>query len=463
MIQKIRILFILILTVIFITGFGLDAQSKRKPKWIKDKPVDKEYYIGISKASKENSETDYLELAKNKALADLISEISVNISSNSILYQIEDDKGLQETYQAQIELAAKDYIEGYELVDTWEDKNEYWVYYRLSKADYKRRKQEILDRAIDLSKDFYEKAKQAEKEYNIHNALTYYVKSFDAIKKHIGEDLSVFTMEGRIYLDNAIYQSIQDIFSRIKIVPGKEVYELQALSSDNKAVYVKVKLRTELETQNISNIPLIFYFPDSDINETEKVHSLNNGKAVCSIASMAPKGKTQIIRAELNTDVYFGPDSPDNLLKNIFSRRNIRPYGNINVVVKEIIAYLESQEMFLGDYDYNNPITRLFEQELSRNFFSFTKDKEQADVIVRIDSEVTKGEKLNKYNLHTSFLNCNIRIIKTGTELEIYNESLHDIKGMKSGSFDIAAKDAIEKAENKIKNSIIPSIRRINL
>ncbi|PLX14178.1 MAG: hypothetical protein C0597_10430 [Marinilabiliales bacterium] len=464
MINRSKISFTIILTTSFIIGLGiLDAQSKRKPKWVTDRPVDNNYYIGIGKASKTESDADYLEIAKNKALADIISEISVNISSNSILNQIEDNTGLQETYQARIELSTMDYIEGYEIVDSWDNKEEYWVYYRLSKAEYKRRKQEILDRAINLSKDFYEKAKEAEQEYDINNALIYYVKSFDAVKKHIGEDLSVFTMEGRIYLDNAIYQSIQDIFSRIKIVPEKEIYTLQALSSENEPVVVKVKLKTDLETQSISNLPITFSFPDSNIGESEKVLSLNNGKAECSIASMAPKGKAQIIKAELNTEVYFGEDSPDNFLKKLFNERGIKPYGYINVVVNEIIAYLESQELFLGNYSFNHPITRLLEQELSKNFFSFTKDIERSDVIVRIESEVTPGDKLEKHNLHTSFLNCNIRIIKTASEFEIYNETLQNIKGMKSGSFEIAAKDAIEKAEKEIKNKIIPNIRKINL
>ncbi len=463
MINKIKILFTLILTAILIVGFAIDAQSKRKPKWIKDRPVNNDYYIGIGKSSKEKSSSDYLEIAKNRALADMISEISVNISSNSVLYQIEDNKGLQETYQAQIELATKNYIEGYEIVDSWENKEEYWIYYRLSKVEYKKRKQEILDRAINLSKDFYEKAKEAEKEFDINNALIYYVKSFDAIKKHIGEDLSVFTLDGRIYLDNAIYQSIQDIFSRIKIVPEKDKYELTALTTENEPVFVKVKLKTDLETQNISNLPIKFYFPDSEIKEIENVISLNNGKAECSIAAMAPKGRTQIIKAELNTDKYLGEDGPENLLKKLFYERGMKPYGHINVEVKEIIAYLESQEMFLGNYDFNHPVTRLLEQELSKNFFSFTKNIEETEVIVRIESEVTAGEKLEKHNLHTAFLNCNIRIIKSDSEVEVYNESIQDIKGMKSGSFEIAAKDAIKKAELKIKNEIIPNIRKINL
>ena len=444
-----KILFLTSLSIVFLfEPIDIYAGSKRKPKWVTNRPIDNNYYIGIGKSSKIKSNADFIQIAKNSALADLISEISVNISSNSILYQFEDNTGFQEKYEAQIQMAVKDDIEGYEIIDSWEDKEEYWVYYRLSKADYQRKKRERLDRAKNLSKDFYEKAQEAEKEYDINNALIYYVKSFDAIKKHIGHDLSVFTLDGKIYLDNAIYQSIQDIFSRIRIIPEKEIYNLQALSSDNEAVFVKVKLKTDLETQNISNIPITFSFPDLNITQVENVISLNNGKAECTIGNMLPKGRSQIIKAELNTDIYFGKESTDNILKNLFEERGSKPFGNLNIVVKELFAYLESQEILLGNNNSNQPITKLFKEELSDNFFSFTNDKESADIIIVLKSSVVKGTKLDKHNLHTAFLDCNISIKKNN--VEVYNDGFNNLKGMKSGSFEAAAQDAINKAEEKI-------------
>lgn len=461
---KLKLSFILILTPIFFFGSSVaEAKSKRKPKWITERPIDNNYYIGIGKSNKITSKADYLQIAKNNALNDIISEISVQISSNSILNQIEHNSEYKETYEAQIKTTTKNNIEGYELVDTWEGKEEYWVYYRLSKADYQRKKREALDRAKNLSKDFYEKAQQAEADFDINNSLIYYVKSFDAIKANIGEDLSVFTLEGRIYLDHAIYKSIQDIFSRIRIIPEKELYTIQALSSKNEAVFVKVKLKTELETQNISNLPITFSFTDVSINASENTVSMNNGKALCTIANMAPKGKSQQIKAELNTNIYFGEDTPDNLLRKLFNEQESNPYGNITIVVKEIFAYLESQEMFLGKINTNKPITRILKEELSETFFSFTDNKENADVFIHVNSEVKEGTKLENHNLHTAFLDFTISITNPKSNLEIYSNNISNLKGIKSGDFELAAQDAIAKIELKIKNEIIPEIRKINL
>ena len=462
MITKIKISTTLLLALVFLINTGdLSAHSKRKPKWINNRPIDNNYYIGIGKSNK--TQTDYIQIAKNNALADIISEISVKISSNSILYQLDDNTGYTEKYEAQIQTIAKDEIDGYETVDSWESKEEYWIYYRLNKSDYQRKKREKRERAKNLSKDFYEKAQNAEKEYDINNALIYYVKSFDAIKKYLGEDLSIFTFDGKIYLDNAIYQSIQDIFSRMRIEPEKDIYTIKALSKNNEPVYVKIKLKTDLETQNLSNIPITFSFQDELINETENVISLNTGKAECSIATMASKGKTQIIKAELNTDIYFGEDDADNILKNLFEERGTKPFGNLNIVVKELFAYLESAEIVLGDKNSTQSLTNLFKDELSKNFFSFTNDIEKADVIIKINSTIKKGTKLDNHNLHTVFLNCDISIKNLKTDLIIFNESFNNIKGIRPGSFESASQDAILKAEQKIKNEIIPNIRKINL
>jgi hypothetical protein len=404
-----------------------------------------------------------MQIAKNNALSDIISEISVSISSNSILHQLEDNSGYKEKYEAFIQTSVKDDIKNYEIVDSWSNKEEYWVYYRLSKAEYAKLKREKLERVKRIAKDFYEKGKDYEKEYDINNALIYYIKSFDAIKNNLGDDLSTFTFDGRIFIDNAIFQSIQDIFSRLKFVPEKDQYEIKALSSENEPVIIKVKLKTELQTQNIANIPVIFSFPNLDINRTENVVSSAKGKAECTIANMAPKGRNQIIEARLDIDHYFGVDSEDNILKSILLERSIKPSGNINIVVKELFAYLESQEKLFGEQASTKPISQIFRRELSENFFSFTNDIENADVVINISSEIVKGTKLDKHNLHTAFLNCNISIKDLKTDLIIFTEGIENIKGIKSGGFEIAGQDAILKAEKRIQSIIIPNIRTLNL
>jgi arginine repressor len=80
--------------------------------------------------------------AKKSALDDLVSQIKVNVSSTSVLSQLEVDRKLQEQYEQIIQTTAADEIEEFELVDAWEDPTNYWVYYRLSISRYRQIKEE---------------------------------------------------------------------------------------------------------------------------------------------------------------------------------------------------------------------------------------------------------------------------------------------------------------------------------
>ena len=85
MIKLLRQLFCLSLIILVFSSTSY--AGRRPPKWVKNRPVSSEYYIGVSVVSKDVE--NYMQLAKNKALQDLASQISINISSNSVLHQFE--------------------------------------------------------------------------------------------------------------------------------------------------------------------------------------------------------------------------------------------------------------------------------------------------------------------------------------------------------------------------------------
>jgi hypothetical protein len=357
-------------------------------------------------------------------------------------------------------MSIKDELEGYEIVDSWEGNDSYWVYYRLSIEKYKRMKREKLEKAKELAKDFYEKAKEAENATDIHNALNYYVKAFDAIKPHLDEDVSVFTLDGRIELGNAIYQNIQEIFSNIVIEPTLQQFNIKALSASNQPVTATVYYTGNGGRQSVNNIPMVFSFPELDIDEKEKVTSNASGTITCSIAEMAPKGKQQKVQASLNTDFYFGEGH--NLLNQMFAREGNVPYKYLILNIEDLSAYFESKEIEFGEPSGSKPISKLFKKELSEDFFSFVPDKKNADVIVKVEANTVEGKVVEQYNLHTAYVNCNISITNTRTNEEIYSTGISNVKGMKTGSYQMAAQDARKKAQKEIQEKIIPEIRKMN-
>lgn len=437
------------------------AGTGSKPSWVEETPASDAYYIGIGMANKDQD--NYIRIAKNNALSDMISEISVNISGNSVLRQFEDRTGFREEFESITKMSMKEELEGYEMVDSYNGKKNYWVYYRMSVDRYHRIKKEKLERAKNQAKDYFEKAKASEKKRDIHNALNLYVKAFDAIKGHLEEDLSVFMLnEGRIELGNAIYQNIQEIFSKLNIVPAKEIFKVSPLAGNNPEVRAIVYYGNNESKNRISGLPFILSFPGVDTAKTEQVQSNSSGEIICSGTQGYPVGKQQKIKSTLNTEVYFGEEQGGNLLKQMFSHQGSVPYGYITIDVAETRAYYKPKETEFGDSANGNPVSNLIKEILSEHFFSFVAERSDAEVIIHVSAHTQKGKKLEQYNLHTAYLNCRISITDAQNDEEIYSKVLQNIKGMKSGSFHMAARDAGEKAKKQIQQQIIPELRQIN-
>lgn len=432
----------------------------KKPEWVVERPVQEGYYIGIGMAS--TNQDNYLKIAKNNALTDLTSEISVNISSNSILHQLEDQSGFREEFESYTRTSLKDHLEGYELVDSYTGENNHWVFYRLSKEKYRRQKQQKLEKARELAKNFYLKAHEARSSYKIPQAVNYYVKAFQAIKPHLDQDLSVFVMNrGRINLGNTLYQDIQELFSNITIEPQQDVFKIQALSGSNQPVKARVLYTGNGESHRVANLPVVCSFPESNIRETEKLQSDASGTITCSLASMAPKGQRQRIKAALDTEAFFGKKAENPILYKLFSAESSTPYSYLNVEVQDLRAYFKAEEKSFGKGTSDHPVTNLLRQALTRNFFSLVEEPRQADVIVKVSATTTKGKFMEKYNLYTAYLNCNISLINARNQTKVYSTGLQNIKGMKTGGYEMAARDARTKAANQIQEKILPEIRKL--
>jgi len=168
--------------------FLISTVYTKQPDWVLKRPIDNSYFIGIGIAIKSNSR-EYIQSAKNNALSDLSSEISVNISSEFVDIMIERSGMSEEETRSEIQASTKSDLEGYELVDTWENKKEYWVYYRLSKELYEEQKRLKRENAINLSLDLITNAKEKESNWEaqgvtINAAIEYYIQALKPIQNY---------------------------------------------------------------------------------------------------------------------------------------------------------------------------------------------------------------------------------------------------------------------------------------
>ncbi|MGY8954257.1 MAG: hypothetical protein ACKVJP_12920, partial [Flavobacteriales bacterium] len=92
------------------------------------------------------------------ALEDLSQEIEVKVQANSILYTFEKNDSHREDFVQSIKLESNVDLEHFELVDIFETKNEYALYYRLNKSEYLARKKALENKQIEIAKSWLDKS-----------------------------------------------------------------------------------------------------------------------------------------------------------------------------------------------------------------------------------------------------------------------------------------------------------------
>ena len=458
-----RQLFTLILVILIFSS--LSFAGRRPPKWVKNRPVSSEYYIGISVVKK--GVENYMQLAKNKALQDLASQISIKISSNSVLHQFEDNTGFKEEFESQVKTSLVQELEGYELVASWNNKRgkEYWEYYRLSKKQHALLQLLKLNKAKKLAQSYFEEAKEYEIKLNIIQALSYYSKAIAALKKHLDQDLSVMTFEGSVNLGTEIYKRIQDIYSKTQLVPVNKRIKIEISTSVKEPFLVKANWVSGEGEKELVNLPLSFGFITGGGILNNKLNTDEYGYASSQLVRVTSKQKLQKIEAALDLSSILKQDDVDYELKNMFLTPDLAPKCSIILNVERLKAYMLFSEKIFGENSRRSILKNAIKKELSENFFSFTEDKDSANVILDVKTNVTKGEikEGRNYKVHIVYLDCFFSLTDVKSGFEIFNDAIYEVKGMKPVSYNYAVKEAYEQAVEEIHNTIIPKLNQLDL
>ncbi len=435
--------------LISVLVFSMSLYAGNKPDWIDTRPVNDAYYIGIGYAQKDPGLGNYHQIARDNALKDLASEITVNISS-SFIHTIAEQAGMVvEDVQSYVRSTTEANLEGYELVDKWEDDKEYWVYYRLSKAKYRSAKQQKLDKATSMGLDLYGKGKSNEAKGNYANALVYYIQAFNPIQEYIGEPLLVEYDGSQIYLMNSIYSSIQDLLANI---------ELQAVNPNRKAKMGQA-LKKPLQvkalyngTKPVSNLPLNFEFIRGQGSLVRQAITNRSGIAQSRVSKITATDRIQIIQVKPDLKSSLGSGT-SKLIRNIVDHFTV-PSTKFVIDVSGMTAYLEVSEKPIEGTASVLYIEPKLKNALTAYGFEFTKDLSKADVMIKLDAAARKGTVM--HDLYVAWVDMNLSITDMNSGKEIYKNSFANIKGINL-DYAKASVKAFENAAKKVEE-ILPRV-----
>jgi hypothetical protein len=410
-----------------------------KPSWLKASPFQEGYYTGIGHSIKSGS-NNYLQAAKKSALEDLVSEIKVNVSSTSVLSQMEVDKKLTEQYEQIIQTTAADEIEEFELVDAWEDATNYWVYYRLSISRYRQIKEEQKRNATLLATDYFRKGKKAEESGERLQAISFYFQALKSVEKYLGEAIRT-TIEGEeVLLTNEIYASLQSILNKINIkVEPTEIVLNRRVNHSAQTLIAKSSYKDL--SRPVVTLPLHAGFSKGagDIFPSYKTN--DEGQAKIFLNGIGSKDFEQTIEVKVDIDALSG--SGQSPIYELIAKTLRVPSAQVVLKVQRPVVYVTSEEKSLGLNKANDQISNKLRNLLANNGFEFTDSKGLADLWFDIKSDSEKGSITG--SIYVTYLTGIIKVLAVKEGREIYAAVLDRVKGY-GLDYDKSSVDAYNKA-----------------
>lgn len=410
-----------------------------KPSWLKNEPYQDGYYTGIGHSIKDGA-NNYVQSAKKSALDDLVSQIKVNVSSTSVLSFFEVDKKLQEQYEQIIQTTAADEIEEFELVDAWEDATNYWVYYRLSIARYRQIKEEQKHNATLLATDFLKKGRQAEKEGQPIQAISFYFQALRSVEKYLGEAIRVTVDNQELLLVNEIYASVQAILDKIDVqVSPAEIVLNRRVNQTQQVVIAKARYK-DINKPAV-RLPLSAVFEKGAGDVFPEYETDNSGQTKILLNKIGSRELEQTLAIKVNIDVLSGTNGTS--VYNLVARTLNVPRAQVNMKVQRPVVYLTSDEKSLGSVKNYYQISNKLKNLLSNNGFEFTNDKATADLWFDVKADSEKGSVSG--SIYITYLTSVIKVMAMKEGKEIYATTLDRVKGY-GLDYDKSSVDAYNKA-----------------
>jgi len=169
---------------------GAPAQITPKPAWVQQRPVEPGQYIGIGVARKNPyNPADHLEAARKQALSDIAMQIKVRVDANSTQSQVENNQSFSEEFRSFTRTMAQAELEECQLVDTWQNEQEYWVFYRLSQEEYRMARARKIQLAVDQALVHFQSARQSARRAEVVAAYDFCLRALDRLAPFSGERL----------------------------------------------------------------------------------------------------------------------------------------------------------------------------------------------------------------------------------------------------------------------------------
>ncbi len=375
----------MLLALTALTAIGCRSGSKNaeaqppqdlRPDWVRARPMRPHAYVAVGMSPKRQG-LDYSGNARNQALGDIASQISVEISGNSLLYQLETNERYREDFQSSVRSSTKAQLEGYELIDQYETETEYWALYELDKDTHRRLSDLRLKKAVANALDLRNRARAEIDRGEDLLGLNSYIRSIEAVSEFWAQPVETEIDGQKVFLSNHLYSEFSLAVGSMKIKPIPASIELiRGLPLGD------VGLSFALENargRRIAQAPLFLHYSGDQLSDRE-VYTGSDGTVRAPVERVNSKKAQEKITATFNlvSLARLSSSSTTALIAN-----SVRPPEAVmELLILPPKVHVSGEERVDGVLRKTTNINRTFEKLFAQNG-SESVDRSKADLVLR--------------------------------------------------------------------------------
>lgn len=418
----------------------LPSSAAGRPAWVDAKPSSMIYYTGVGSALL--SSGDYQKASKEIALNDLISEIQVEIESNSLMQRQEVNYDYSESFKQDIRTKASADLEGYELVDTWNDGTRYWTYYQLDKKHYAELMEKRIAEAKTRAYDYWSKGKTAASQGDLLTAARMYASGLQAVERYANRNLQYSTPSGTT-VDIAIElnNSLGTLFNGVVLKTTPESLAVDPFS----ATAYPVNVGVFAGSTPVRGMKLSASFTKGSGDVSVSSTTGNDGITRMAVSNVSSRSPYQEITVTL--DLGIGDKMESRYMQELVKKSlSTMPSVSLPVVVTQPTL---KAILYTDNYSDNKNILNAISSYLSQNYFDIVKDEAAADVKVYVTASFRVGLRVpgELYDMGETFMSCNVTVTDLNTGAIVTTFGLDDVRSLAPYSSSVAKAHATASRE----------------
>ena len=305
-------------------GFSHGAFGANAPEWVTGAPDNPDYYHGVGMATKKGQATStYRDLARHRALRNLSMEISTTVSSRFVLNTVETTGMTEEDVKSEILTHTESCIEGYEFVDSYETRTEYWEFYRFSKAAFQAAREGNRTRTMAAAAAFLTEARDAEKRGDIVSALRFNSHAISALQNYFGEKPHEFIQA---------QSALERILSGMRLTANRTEMPVVEGESFDSPIVITCISRVEDSQEPARHLPVRFTIGETDVSSVFQGVANGDGQVSLQMGTIKTEMNGTSVHARIDIAKLLDADALGSLFKGFLSRLTM-PEASISLRV----------------------------------------------------------------------------------------------------------------------------------